>query len=88
MKNALTLVIQITPNFYNYLDALISIDNTQIASNSSLGVLLVAVVGVVVGVLVGLLWVLEYRLGQQENEIVEVLKSLDNDYLSVASSKA
>jgi len=66
-KNSLNLLTQIVPSFYSYIDGLISVNSSQIASNSSLGILVIIVFSVVVAVFIVLLWGVEYRLSQQRN---------------------
>jgi hypothetical protein len=69
-QSALNLLIVITPAFYSYVDSLMTIHGNQLASYSSTALILVITFSIIIGILILLLWVIEYRLNEQEGEIV------------------
>jgi len=69
-QSALNLLVAITPAFYSYIDSLMAIHSNQLASYNSTALILVIAFSIIVGFLIALLWVIEYRLNEQEGEIV------------------
>ena len=66
-QSALTLLGVIIPAFYSYIDGLMTIHSNQINSKNSNTLIFVIVFSIVVSIVILLLWIIEYRLNEQQN---------------------
>ena len=79
---------QIYPIFNTYIDSVVSTIASNNNSNTTLCVALLVVVTLLLVLFIAGLWVIEYRLGKQREEVVEVLKFMHNEYLTTSRDMA
>ena len=79
---------QIYPVFNTFIDSVVSTIASNNNSNTTLCVALLVVVTLLLVLFIAGLWVIEYRLGKQREEVVEVLKFMHNEYLTTSRDMA